>query len=128
MVDTRHTDQRLSEELANTRAQLRDYLLLLSRDLDIGRYINQSVQDHTFEWATIAFITGWLFSRLPARKKKIYYYSPDHESGKGRSHKKENKLWKIVWNTSKPIIAAYLAKGIAKKAMTREQRKADEMI
>jgi hypothetical protein len=49
------------------------------------------------------------------RKKKIYYYSPDQEPGKGGSHKKKNKLWKMVWNTSKPLIAAYLAKEVAER-------------
>ena len=111
MVETRHLG-RLSEELANTRTQLRDRLLLLRRNSDVGRHILRSIEGHTFEWVTVAFISGWLLSRLPARKKKIYYYSPDQEPGKGGSHKKKNKLWKMVWNTSKPVIAAYLAKEI----------------
>jgi hypothetical protein len=114
MVETRHPG-RLSEELANTRTQLRDRLLLLRRDSDVGRHIVRSIEGHTFEWVTVAFISGWLLSRLPARKKKIYYYSPDQEPGKGGSHKKKNKLWKMVWNTSKPLIAAYLAKEVAER-------------
>jgi hypothetical protein len=109
MVETRHTEQRLSEELANTRAHLLERLLLLRRDLDIGRHVLRSTEDHPFEWITVAFMIGWLLSRLPARKKKIYY-SLDQEQGKGRSDKKKNKLWKMVWNTSRPVIAAYLAK------------------
>ena len=112
MVETRHLG-RLSEELANTRTQLRDRLLLLRRNSDVGRHILRSIEGHTFEWVTVAFISGWLLSRLPARQKKIYYYSPDQEPGKGGSHKKKNKLWKMVWNTSKPLIAAYLAKEVA---------------
>ena len=73
MVETRHTEQRLSEELANTRTDLHDRLLLLRRDLDIGRHIVRSTEDHPFEWITVAFLVGWLLSRLPARKQKIYY-------------------------------------------------------
>ena len=69
MVGTRHTG-RLSEELANTRTQLGDRLLLLRRDLD------------------------------------------------------QNKLWKVVWNTSKPVIAAYLAKELAEKVKTPSSRTA----
>ena len=115
MVETRHTEQRLSEELANTRADLHHRLLLLRRDLDIGRHIVRSTEDHPFEWITVAFMIGWLLSRLPARKQKIYY-SLDREPGKVRSNKKKNKLWKTVWNASKPVIAAYLAKKLAQKA------------
>ena len=118
MVETRHTEQRLREELAGTRAHLRDRLLLLRRDLDIGRHVVRSTEDHPLEWITIAFMVGWLLSRLPARKEKIYY-SLDREQGKVRSNKKKNTLWKMAWNTSKPVIAAYLAKKLAQKVRTR---------
>ena len=112
MVKTGHTG-RLSDELANSRAQLRDRLLLLRRDLDVGRHIVHSMEGHTFEWITVAFISGWLLSRLPVRKKKIFYCTPDQEPGKGGSDKKKNKPWKKVWNTFKPVVAAYLAKEVA---------------
>jgi hypothetical protein len=86
--------------LANTRTDLHDRLLLLRRDLDIGRHIVRSTEDHPFEWITVAFMIGWLLSRLPARKQKIYY-SIDQEQGKVRSNKKKKKFWKMVWNASK---------------------------
>jgi len=70
MVKSGHT-LRLSDELANSRAQLRDRLLLLRRDLDVGRHIVHSMGGHTFEWITVAFISGWLLSRLPAQKKRF---------------------------------------------------------
>src|SRR6516165_1163746 len=117
MVETRHSEQRLSEELANTRTHLRDCLLLLRRDLDIGRHIVRSTEDHPFEWMTVGFMVGWLFSRLPARKQRIYY-SLDREADKVRINKKKNKLWKTVWVTAKPVIAAYLAKKLARKVKT----------
>ena len=114
MVETRRTEQRLSEELTNSRTHLRDTLLLLRRELDFGRHIVRSTENHPFEWITVAFLVGWLLSRLPACKQKIYF-SLDEEQGKVRSNKKKNKLWKMVWNTSKPVIAAYLAKKLAQK-------------
>jgi hypothetical protein len=39
MVETRHTEQRLSQELVNTSAHLLERFLLLRRDLDIGRHV-----------------------------------------------------------------------------------------
>ena len=123
MVETGRTEQRLREELADTRAHLRDRLLLLRRDLDIGRHVVRSTEDHPFEWITIAFMVGWLLSRLPARKQKIYY-SLHQEQGKFPSNKKKNKLWKLVWNASKPVIAAYLAKKLAQKVKTPSERSA----
>jgi hypothetical protein len=49
MVEARHTEQRLTEELADTRAHLGERLLLLRRDLDIGRHVVRSTEDHPFE-------------------------------------------------------------------------------
>jgi hypothetical protein len=117
MVEARHTEQYLSEELADTRAHLGDRLLQLRRDLDIGRHVVRSTENHPFEWITVAFLVGWILSRLPAHKQKIYY-NLDREQGKVRSYKKKNKLWKMLWNTSKPVIAAYLAKRLAQKVKT----------
>jgi hypothetical protein len=79
---------------------------------DIGRHVVRSTEDHPFEWITIAFMIGWLLSRLPARKQKIYY-SLHREQGKFPSNKKKNKLWNLVWTACKPVIAAYLAKKLA---------------
>jgi hypothetical protein len=120
MVETRHTEQHLSEELADSRTQLRDHLSLLRRDLDIGRHVVRSIEEHPSEWICVALLNGWLLSRLPARKQKIYY-SLDQEQGKVRSKRKKNKLWEIIWNTSKPVIAAYLAREIAQKVNTSER-------
>jgi len=120
MVETRRTEQRLSEELTNSRTHLRDHLLLLMRELDFGRHIVRSTENHPFEWITVAFLVGWLLSRLPARKQK-FYYSLDREQGKVRSNKKKNKLWKMVWNTSKPVIAALSGKKACTKAQGAER-------
>jgi hypothetical protein len=120
MVETRHTEQHLSKELADSRAQLRDHLSLLRQDLDISRHVVRSTKEHPFEWICVALLIGWLLSRLPARKQKIYY-SLDQEQDKVRSKRKKNKLWEIIWNTSKPVIAAYLAREIAQKVNTSER-------
>jgi hypothetical protein len=122
MVETRRTEQRLSEELTNSRTHLRDPLLLLRRELDFGRHIVRSTENHPFEWITVAFLVGWLLSCLPARKQKIYY-SLDRDQGMVRN-KRKNNTWKMAWNTSKPVIAAYLAKKLAQKLKEPSERRA----
>lgn len=117
MVETRHAERRLSEELADTRTLLREILLLLRQQLDLRRHLVACIRSHTFEWITVAFITGWLLSRLPARKKKIYYSLNDQEA-KAPGHKTKGKLGKMIWNTFKPVIAAYLAKELVQKVRT----------
>ena len=42
-------------------------------------------------------------------------YSVDQREAKVPGRKKKRKLWKMVWDTSKPVIAAYLAKKLAEK-------------
>jgi len=96
--------------------QLQDHFLILRRNLDVGRHIILWIQDHPFEWISVGFMLGWLLSRLPARKKKIYIYSPNQERVKGYGNKTKSKLWKVAWSTSKHRIAAYLAKKLAERA------------
>jgi hypothetical protein len=68
------------------------------------------------------------FVSLTRTQKKKIYYSLDQEQGKGRSYKKKNKLWKVVWNTSRPVIAAYLAKKLAEKVMPSKERERHKRI
>jgi hypothetical protein len=118
MVEIRHAEQHLSQELADTRAHLRDHLLLLRRDLDFGRRIIRSTHDRPFEWIIVAFMAGWLLSRLPPRRNEIYY-SPDQERAKGHHQKTRSTLRNVVWSASKPVLAAYLAKKLAEKFKTQ---------
>lgn len=63
---------------------------------------------------------GWLRSGIPARKKKIYI---DNFSQKPVKHHDEGliaKLWRAVWQFSKPMIAAYLAKLLVEHARSSE--------
>jgi hypothetical protein len=118
MVEAPAAKRHLSEGLPNSRTQLRDAFLLLRQELDLRGYLVASIRSQTFEWIITAFIAGWLLSRLPARKKKIYY-SLDEREAKAPANKTRRKLWRMVWDTSKPIIAAYVAKGLTEKATPR---------
>jgi hypothetical protein len=108
--------QKITAALAGVRIQLQNELLLLRRDLNVGRHILESIRNHPWEWISNAAIFGWLLSRLPARKKKIYIYSSSQEQVKSHGNGPLGKLWKGAWNISKPLIAAYLAKKLAEKA------------
>jgi hypothetical protein len=90
-------------------------LLLLRRNLNIRHYILESIRNHPWEWISSASIFGWILSRVPVRKKRIYIHSSTQEHvshGNGPL----DKLWKAAWNIFKPLIAAYLAKKLAEKA------------
>jgi hypothetical protein len=122
MAGTPNKKQQIAGELARDRMQLHDDLLLLRRDLDVRRHIIYSIRDYPWEWVTAGFIVGWLLSRLPARKKKIYIYSDNLEQVKRHRGKTLSKVWEVVWGTSKPLIAAYAAKKLAERIKNSHRR------
>ena len=118
MVGTHDKKQRTIADLSGVRIRVQDQLLLLRRKLNLGRHILESIRSHPWEWTSLAAGFGWLVSRLPARKKKIYICA-DQEQVKGQGKKVLSKMWEWVWRTSKPLIAAYAAKKLAEKSRLR---------
>jgi hypothetical protein len=116
MAGTHHKKQQITAALAGVRIQLQNELLLLRHNLNVGHHILESIRNHPWEWMSSAAIFGWLLSRVPARKKRIYIYSSSQEQVKSHGKGPLAKLWKGSWNISKPLIAAYLAKKLAEKA------------
>jgi hypothetical protein len=93
--------------------------LAISRSaLDIRRWILESRQKHVRTWMTVAAIFGWILSRLPARKTKVYIQSADPQTPrkKQRSGGLPAALRKSAWLITKPLLVAYLTKKIAEKA------------
>lgn len=116
MADAQDETKRIAAELGRIRVELSDQSLLLRRDLDVGRRMSESVREHSWGWMSVAAIFGWLLSRLPARKKKIYIHTTD--SAKRVAHREGfmSQVWKGVWSIAKPLVLAYLTKKIADKA------------
>jgi hypothetical protein len=54
---------------------------------------------------------------VPARKKRIYIDSSSEKPVKGRDKGLLRKLWREVWQFSKPMMAAYLAKLLAENVI-----------
>ena len=78
--------------------------------------MSESVRDHSWSWMSLAGIFGWLLSRLPARKKKIYIHTADTAKKGGYGEGFMVQIWKGVWSIAKPLLVAYLTKRIAEKA------------
>ena len=87
---------------------------LVRRNLDIGRHMSDSVRRHSWGWISIAVVFGWLLSRLPARKKKIYINTSDSQKTKNRRTGLSVHLGG-AWSLAKPVITAYLTSRIAAK-------------
>jgi len=65
---------------------------------------------------SVAAIFGWLLSRLPARKKKIYIHTAGSENRRNYRQGFMAQTWKAVWSIAQPLVVAYLTKRIAAKA------------
>lgn len=116
MADSQDEKKRITSKLESQRAELSEQSLILRRNLDISRRMSNSVRKHSWGWMSVAAIFGWLLSRLPARKKKIYIHAAGPENRRSYREGFMVQTWKAVWSIAKPLVVAYLTKRIAEKA------------
>jgi hypothetical protein len=96
---------------------------ILSCKRDMKQYIFASIKNHPWKWASCAAFAGFILSRRPARKKRVYHI--DSSTQKLVKRRDQGLLVKVlgeVWQFSKPMIAAYLAKLLAEQAKSPESR------
>jgi hypothetical protein len=115
MAEPQDEKQRIILELARTRTQLAEESLLVRRSLDFNERLANSVREHSWGWMSIAAIFGWILSRLPARKKKVYIESPNAQKQKRGGGGILKLVWNGAWSIAKPLLTAYLTKKIAQK-------------
>jgi len=116
MAGTCDKRQQIAAALTGVRIQLQDQILLLQRKFSFGQHFLESVRDHPWEWMGVAAGFGWLLSRFPTRKEKIYIHDSSPEQLKSSRNGPLGQLWKAAWAISKPLFAAYFAKKLAGKA------------
>jgi hypothetical protein len=117
MAETNHPKQQIVAALTEVRVQVQNEMSHLRRTLNMKQHFLASYKNHPWEWASGAAMVGWLLSRLPARKKRIYMYSSTQKPVKNPAEGPLGKLWKEVWKISKPLIAAYVAKVLAEQKL-----------
>jgi hypothetical protein len=122
MAETPLKKQRITAALTALRVQVQNEAALLKSKLDMKQHFLESIKNHPWEWASCAAIFGWLLSRLPTRKKRIYIDHTSQKPVKRRDHGPLGNLWREVWQFSKPMIAAYLAKLLAEHVKTSQSK------
>ena len=123
MAETHHKKRQIADALTALRIQVENEASVLRRKLDMKQHFLESIKNHPWEWASGAAIFGWLLSRIPARKKRVYLDSSSQKPVKHREKGPLGKLWREVWQFSKPVIAAYLAKKLLAENAKSPQRK-----
>ena len=122
MAETHHKKQQITDALTALRIQVQNEASRLRHKLDMKQHFLESIKKHPWEWASCAAIFGWLLSRIPARKKRVYLDSSNQKPVKHREKGPLGKLWREVWQFSKPMIAAYLAKLLAENVKSPERK------
>lgn len=108
----------LTGQLAVARTRLSAALHELQRDLDVRAHVTSSFRHHKTAWLGGAAVAGWILSRLPARKKKVYVDRKDKQ--KITSQKEAGLLLvvgKLIFSALRPAITAFATKKIADLAM-----------
>jgi len=115
MAEPQDKKQQIVLELARTRVELAEQSLLVRRNLDVNQHLANSVREHSWLWMSAAAVFGWILSRLPARKKKVYIQSTNSQKEKRRGGILR-LIWNGIWSIAKPVLTAYLTKVLAQKA------------
>jgi hypothetical protein len=80
------------------------------------KHFLKSIKSHPWEWAGCVAIFGWLLFRIPTPKRNLSIDSSSQKPVKRGDKGPLGKLWREVWQFSKPMIAAYLTQLLAENA------------
>jgi len=122
MVEKHHNKQQITAALTVLKTHVQNESSFLKRKLDMKQHILASIKNHPWEWASCAAIVGWILSRIPARQKSVYIDRFSQKPVKRRDRGPFRKIWREVWQYSKPVIAAYLAQRLAEHARSPESK------
>jgi hypothetical protein len=127
----------LTAKLEEDRQKMAFEVSELKEEFNIARWIKASIRASPWGWSLAAMLIGFLISRLPARKKEVYLWA-DPLTGKPmrkvpvRSMKldrvrKDNGLTDKVWSLIKPVLSAYIGRGIYERLVRTRQDSFDRV-
>jgi len=123
----------LADKLEADRQKMAIQVTELQQSYDVPRWFRWSAERYPWRWIVGAMMIGFLLSRLPRRKKRVYVYVPagagsyrDGASVQGKRVRKSApakegfsdrpekgvRLAPKLWSVMKPILTTYLAREI----------------
>ena len=116
MAQSHENKREIAAAISANRVELQNRALLVRHNLDIRSFLLESRKKHLSIWMSLGAIFGWILSRLPARKIKIYVRPSDPGNVVRRSN--SGGVLKLIresgWSIGKPILADYLARKLLK--------------
>ena len=113
---------RLVDQLGEGRERLAGHSLVVREKLNVQRQLTNTFHRYSWGWISLAAILGWILSRLPARKKKIYIQPGNHRTATKLSARLGLdlglKIWGALWSVARPILTAYLTRKFKAKAQS----------
>ena len=132
MAQNEDEKRRLIEELSHARVQIAGSAALIQEKLDlrhraaeVGQRIGALFNRYSWSWLSIAAVFGWILSRLPVRKEKVYLGPGAKKLPKPRPSLARTigvSIWNGIWSVARPILTAYLTRKLAMSARRAEAR------
>jgi hypothetical protein len=121
----------LAERLEEDRQKMAVQVSELKEDYNVPHRLRASVQKYPWPWVMGAVLTGFLLSRLPARRKEVYLPADRLRSRPPRDvrlpapEKDESRTMKKLWSLAKPIISTYIGREFYKRVRQPSKHSTD---
>ena len=96
MVSSEKEKQQLAERFTISRRRLSGSSKDVRQAFDFGRYghhLQKSMRENIYAWMGSAAMVGWVLSRMPAKKQKLYVFSSEksHQNRMGKAVRDKNR-------------------------------------
>jgi hypothetical protein len=116
MANSSKEKQRLIDELSRARAHIIDEALVVRQQCDFGRRASLMWQRYPWAGVGVAGSIGWMFARLPTRKKTVYLHAKPENGyrvipGKAMENPKTaSPVLRHLWSVVKWLLSRYLSR------------------
>jgi hypothetical protein len=131
MADSVEDKGFLAERLEKDRQRMAIQVSELKKDYNVANRMRASVRRYPWPWVMGAVLTGFLFSRLPARRKEVYLRSDSFQRRPVREvhpppvENNGSRAAQKIWFMVKPIISAYVGRQIYSRVRRPSKGPAD---
>jgi hypothetical protein len=120
MARTHEEIRQLTAEIDKARNHLTQSGSILVEKLNVPKHTAMLLKRYPSVWITTAGAFGWLLSRVPARKKKVYVLQSTGEKigrkmAASRGKSISSHLWDLAWSVAKPAITFYFTRALSRK-------------